>query len=691
MSKSLKNTTICLTMIIKNESKIIERCLTAAYPICDFITICDTGSEDNTVEIVQNFFSQHQKDFKGFLYHHQWQDFGHNRSLSLQVARDTGADYILCIDADMILQIKPQFNKNQLTHDSYQVIQRTTGLSYYNLRLLKYKFPWRCIGVTHEYYGCDEQTTSGRLTTLEIKDIGDGGCKDDKFERDIKLLTQGLIDEPDNVRYMFYLAQSYKDTKQWDKAIEWYTKRIEGGGWIEEVWYSKLQIGNMWNWKGEWEKALVYYLDAYNYHPNRSEPIYEIAKYYRTESMHQLAYTFCNLGVQIPYPVNDGLFINPKPYTTEFLWELCIICYYLGYKEMGLRASDSLYHHQIPNRDKANRDRFHDIDILMKNRLFYTQSITDLYPKTQINKINVKLPKGWLACNPSLTKIGKSIILCLRTVDYITHVDTGTYSYPNGSANTTNWIIEDFSTKITKNKKIKIDFTDEVDLDQFYDFTVNGLEDMKIFTIGNKRYGVATSRQLHQDGKACMALCHFNNQWQITKVLELRGWEDEKYQKNWMPFIHSGQLHFVYFCDPLTVLKANINTGVVQLVYKEENQNYRNNYRGTSKGVKWQNGWLFVVHETTHEYLQQTKSYHRTYIHRIIYMDRDFNIQAFTKPFWFKEQSVEFALGLEWSKDKRNLLIGFGYEDKEAYICSLCKEDLIDALEWNKQMKELRL
>ncbi|GAG62939.1 unnamed protein product, partial [marine sediment metagenome] len=31
--------TICLTMIIKNESKIIKRCLSAAVSICDYMTI----------------------------------------------------------------------------------------------------------------------------------------------------------------------------------------------------------------------------------------------------------------------------------------------------------------------------------------------------------------------------------------------------------------------------------------------------------------------------------------------------------------------------------------------------------------------------------------------------------------------------------------------------------------------------
>ena len=45
------------------------------------------------------------------------------------------------------------------------------------------------------------------LKDLSIDDRGDGGCKEDKFERDERLLRQGLEEEPNNGRFLFYLAQ----------------------------------------------------------------------------------------------------------------------------------------------------------------------------------------------------------------------------------------------------------------------------------------------------------------------------------------------------------------------------------------------------------------------------------------------------------------------------------------------------
>ena len=47
---------ICLNMIVKNESKIITRLLKSVLPLIDSYCICDTGSTDNTIEIIQEFF-----------------------------------------------------------------------------------------------------------------------------------------------------------------------------------------------------------------------------------------------------------------------------------------------------------------------------------------------------------------------------------------------------------------------------------------------------------------------------------------------------------------------------------------------------------------------------------------------------------------------------------------------------------
>ena len=315
--------TIVLNMIVKNESKIIERCIKSVYDIIDTWCIVDTGSTDGTQEIIKELL----KDKPGKLIEKPWINFGHNRNEALGFAREWG-DWILLTDADMVL-VNQGFDKNTLDErvDAYDVIQVNHGTSYYNFRLLNTRKEWRCIGVTHEYYDCEGGVqVRQRMPTLWFDDISDGGSKDDKFERDIRLLTQGLIDEPGNARYMFYLAQSYRDTAQWDLAIEWYAKRANEGGWDEEVWYSEYMVGWCQVNRGDsWHDFMPQLMKCWAMRPRRIEPMWMLGIEARKRKMLTEAYQFSKIAAQAPYPDEDLLFVLNMAYDFGSLDEH-IIC-----------------------------------------------------------------------------------------------------------------------------------------------------------------------------------------------------------------------------------------------------------------------------------------------------------------------------------------------------------------------------
>src|SRR4030095_14355270 len=96
-----------------------------------------------------------------------------------------------------------------------------------------------------------------------------------KFMRNVKLLREGLLKEPGNVRYVFYLAESYRDAGEKAKAVEWFQKRVDMGGWDEEVFWSKLQIGHLLHDIGLPLKVVIdCYKDAHQFRPHRVEPVY---------------------------------------------------------------------------------------------------------------------------------------------------------------------------------------------------------------------------------------------------------------------------------------------------------------------------------------------------------------------------------------------------------------------------------
>ena len=77
------------------------------------------------------------------------------------------------------------------------------------------------------------------------------------------------------------MANSYKNSSNYLKAIEHFEKRISLGGWIEENWYSRYELGKCYMQIGKEAAAIQTWLEAYGYHPKRAENLYEIVKHYR--------------------------------------------------------------------------------------------------------------------------------------------------------------------------------------------------------------------------------------------------------------------------------------------------------------------------------------------------------------------------------------------------------------------------
>ena len=350
--------TICLNMIVKNESRIITRLLDSVIGIIDTYCICDTGSTDNTVQLITSYFEQ--RGVKGIIFFEPFKNFGYNRTVSLQRGRTTGADYLLFLDADMKLEIGSNFNKKMLTAKGYQVMQKNASIQYYNLRLVHTSINTQCVGVTHEYY----DTPGANIGKLEpdamvINDIGDGGAKANKYERDVALLEQGLKDlemVPNaglRQRYLFYLANTYLDSGKNDKAAANYKLRIEAGGWHEEVFYAHLKLGSAYKNMGRDSDAICTWLEGYNHYPKRAETLYEIVKHYRLAGKNLLAWHFYLIAKGVAFPKDDVLFINYGVYEYLLDYEASIVIYYVPEdKKAGIRPANLI--NQLLKHDRSS-------------------------------------------------------------------------------------------------------------------------------------------------------------------------------------------------------------------------------------------------------------------------------------------------------------------------------------------------
>ena len=130
-------------------------------------------------------------------------------------------------------------------------------------------------------------------------------------------------------RSAFYLAQSHYDNGDHDQALHWYRKRVILGGWWEEIFYSKLRIGQCLESLGKgFGEVSAAYLDCFEYRPQRAEPLFELARMCREHKRHQAGYLYARAGVDIPFPENDLLFVNAAVYRWRLQDELAIHAYY---------------------------------------------------------------------------------------------------------------------------------------------------------------------------------------------------------------------------------------------------------------------------------------------------------------------------------------------------------------------------
>jgi hypothetical protein len=204
--------------------------------------------------------------------------------------------YGLLLDADMVF-VPGTLKSQKLDKQGYSIIQENGHISYYNCRLVRFDYDWKCVGVTHEYWDGPASNNLDK-SVCYIDDRNDGGCKSDKIPRDIRLLEQGLKEEPNNVRYMFYLAQSYKDCGRLDEAIKMYKKRINAGGWDEEVWYSHYTVGQCYLSLRNVFKFEYWMQKAHALRPTRGEPLYALSEFFRVNSRHHKAYDYIQIGTE---------------------------------------------------------------------------------------------------------------------------------------------------------------------------------------------------------------------------------------------------------------------------------------------------------------------------------------------------------------------------------------------------------
>jgi hypothetical protein len=326
--------TICLNMIVKNESKIILDTLEnlCSYMRFHYWVICDTGSTDDTKEKIIEFFER--KGIAGELIEHKWQDFAHNRTLALNAAYNK-TDYLFLFDADD--RISGDFKlPTNLSKDKYLYKFGTSNFSYNRPNLLSNRKKWKFIGVLHEFISNIDHINGEELINgdyhIEIGVHGARASNPNKYLDDALLLEKAFETEPDNhlkSRYAFYCAQSYKDCEKLEKSIEWYSKVLELDNWSQEKYYSCLQLGNLYFRLNDEKNAIKLLSKASEYDCERIDCITVLMAHYYNNENHLLVNALYNKYKNYNlYNYDNKLFLNTEAWV-DFEYYNSISAYYV--------------------------------------------------------------------------------------------------------------------------------------------------------------------------------------------------------------------------------------------------------------------------------------------------------------------------------------------------------------------------
>tara|TARA_R100001163_G_C5067406_1_gene206496 strand:- start:152 stop:1417 length:1266 start_codon:yes stop_codon:yes gene_type:complete len=350
---------ICFTTMCKNEEHCIKDTLESIVNYIDYWVVYDTGSTDDTLGVIQDFFIE--KNIPGKLYQEEWQGFDKSKTEMFKKAKGI-CDYILHIDADDLIVGDLIFTNADAGKDQYYFNTKRGVSDYKSIVLWNGQLEWKWCGVAHTTVKCLNPPKNGvkvadlsdRPFYLHSRDTGSRSHDPEKYYKDAlrlkKQFWDTIIDDPDslNTRSIFYCAQSYFDSHYWKEAAQWYslyTKLTKT--WYEERYESFMRIAFCLQQLKDLDNPMIIkcFETAINIIPERAEAYYHLGHFYNKQKKWDLGYKYLKTAYDKDHDYCQKkyvLFVNKRCYGKWVCDELSVSCYWLGKIEEGIGYLQSI-------------------------------------------------------------------------------------------------------------------------------------------------------------------------------------------------------------------------------------------------------------------------------------------------------------------------------------------------------------
>ena len=367
--------TIALVMIVKNEEKILERCVESVKAVVDEFVIVDTGSTDGTKEIIKKYGELKEIPFTNFV---------DTKNKALAMAKST---YILFMDADEIfltgLEYLKEYAAERRDWIVYGNIVEGGDDAHPDNSYLRARF-WRNNGKlcfvgpgVHEVLAGEGFVQ--RDYRINVKHDHSHRKPESYRERSIsyiQIIDKYLARNPNDTRALFYMARTYKDLPDNLSAIMYYKKYLElNSGFKDERWQAAHDSACCWKAEGEYDKALEMCEMAIGIDPRRAETYVLKGLIYYGLQDYEKAVVWFKKASQTPVPDDVLLFLNPKAHF-EVPMDYLVLSYdKLKQYRKAQEACKALYD-RLPRQDQRITNNLSWLNKQTPKTIFFALGVT---------------------------------------------------------------------------------------------------------------------------------------------------------------------------------------------------------------------------------------------------------------------------------------------------------------------------
>ena len=357
--------------------------------------------------------------------------------------------------------------------------------------------------------------------------------------------------------------------------------------------------------------------------------LYKLAQYYRSQGKYQLAYESLIKSKSLVSESEPIMALNN---------ELSLIAHFIGKREEGLKACDEIIlSHGAPWELK---------NISLHNQSYHMRKL----PFTSVKPMKYNLPKEFIESSSAIIPHGDGFRMNMRAVNYsITANGSYIMRDPENKVRTQNYLLT-LDANLNVLHGVELINNSGITL---YPRDILGLEDIRLFGT-NKLFCTDLEVNPHRVPQICHGR-YDPDSGSITYLKPLMIGTELKCEKNWIPFVTNGAVHFVYTVQPLRLYKINPDNGDIELVRQGTLcENNIDCFRGSSSAISYKDGWLATIH-------QVFISNPRKYFHRFIWFNNEFTIIKYSDIFFFEAPGIEFNVSLCHSPT--GLLVPFSRTD----------------------------